>query len=170
MYVPSLNCSLFLNSPLLQILKSFLSLGGRKKCATFSRSFLDRNEFISATTVQRVPLPQVRTTAPLVTDDLHAASQSGWNVSDTRGNGGPGEEAGKHAPKDHALPGGILACLRPPASGLQTRKQSGTGGCKGFHHALYSWVKNKKSRSETNGHLWLFQIYTVFRRRDIILW
>lgn len=29
--------------------------------------------------------------------------------------------------------------------------------------------KIKKSRSETNGYLRLFQIYTVFRR-DIILW
>lgn len=99
-----------------------------------------------------MPLPQVRTTAPLVTDDLHTASQSRWNVGDTHGNGGPGEEVGKRAPKDHALPGGLLACLRPPASGLQTRKQSGRGGCKGFHHALYSWVQNKKSRSETNGY------------------
>lgn len=78
-------------------------------------SFLDNNEFTSATTNQHVLFPQADTSPPLVSLWLLTCSfLGGGDVKNACGDEGLGKEVGKRkrAVRDHPLPDGTLTCPR----------------------------------------------------------
>lgn len=101
MNVPSLSCY-----PL-QNLKPFPPLGGRRKCAAFSRSFLGSTGLSSAApTVQLLPCPRsghASLPAPLMTY-LQLPVHTGAGLSGIHlGDGGLGRRQGRVAPRDQRL-------------------------------------------------------------------
>lgn len=139
--------------------------------------FLDNNEITSFTIVQSVPLSLVIATAlQCVFDDLFTSSFS-------QETGRPGIHIGSQGlgkeTRNGSNPESVLSqtnwlgkcCCN---TGMPVSASS-RAGCKQKNKVeqqaptLYFWTKlKKKKRSETKGYLWLFQIYTIFVRKDII--